>query len=197
MPKVIDHDQYRKELLAQCFDLFAEKGYASLTTRQIAQTLGISTGTLYHYFPSKEALFVQLIEEMSQQDILKATAEVEALETLEERILALGTFLAENEAYFLKQSLLYMNFYQQQGFGNAQVNQAVKRASQRYRAATAQFLGVDDPAIATHVLCLIDGLVSERMIDPESASFTEQTELLAKMLSAYLEKQQSQSEGSR
>lgn len=194
MPKVIDHDQYRKQLLDQCFDLFAEKGYTSLTTRQIAQALGISTGTLYHYFPSKEALFVQLIEEMSQQDILKASSEVAALETLEERVLALGQFLAENEAYFLKQSLLYMNFYQQQGFGNVQVNEAVKRASQRYQAATAQFLGVDDPAIATHVMCLIDGLISERMINPESASFTEQAELLAQMLSAYLEKQRSLSE---
>jgi AcrR family transcriptional regulator len=189
MPKVIDHDQYRKELLEQCFDLFAEKGYAALTTRQIAQSLGISTGTLYHYFPSKEALFVQLIEEMSRWDVLKASTEIGALETLEERILALGKFLAENEAYFLKQSLLYMNFYQQQGFGQSQVNEAVKRASQHYRAATAQLLGVDDPAIAMHVLCLIDGLISERMIDPESASFTEQAELLAQMLSAYLEKQ--------
>ena len=189
MPKVIDHNQYRKQLLDQCFDLFAEKGYTALTTRQIAQALGISTGTLYHYFPSKEALFVQLIEEMSQQDILKAMAEIEALETLEERILVLGTFLAENEAYFLKQNLLYMDFYQQRGFGNVQVNEAVKQASQRYRTAIAQFLGVDDPAIATHVLCLIEGLVSERMVDPEFASFSEQAELLANMLSAYLERQ--------
>ncbi|MGB6015410.1 MAG: helix-turn-helix domain-containing protein, partial [Nodosilinea sp.] len=48
MPKIVDHDQYRREILDQCFDLFAEKGYAALTMRQIAQELGVSTGTLYH-----------------------------------------------------------------------------------------------------------------------------------------------------
>jgi hypothetical protein len=36
MPKLVDHVSYRKQLLAQCFDLFAERGYSSLTTRQIA-----------------------------------------------------------------------------------------------------------------------------------------------------------------
>ena len=59
MPKIVDHEQYRKELLGKCFDLFAQKGYGSITMRQIAQGLGVSTGTLYHYFPSKQALFEQ------------------------------------------------------------------------------------------------------------------------------------------
>jgi AcrR family transcriptional regulator len=54
MPKIVDHDQYRKELLSKCFDLFAEKGYGSITMRQIAEGLNVSTGTLYHYFPANK-----------------------------------------------------------------------------------------------------------------------------------------------
>ncbi len=188
MPKIVDHEQYRKELLSQCFDLFAEKGYASITMRQIAQEVGVSTGTLYHYFPSKEELFEQLIEEISQQDILRAAAEIETLETLEERVLALGNFLAENEDYFLKQWFLYVNLYQQQGLEETQLNRAVKLADQRYREAIAQFLGIDDPAIAIHVLCLIDGLVLGRAFDPERICWRQQAQLLAQLLSAYLEK---------
>ena len=53
MPKIVDRDRYRKELLNKCFDIFAEKGYSSVTMREIGSEIGVSTGTLYHYFPSK------------------------------------------------------------------------------------------------------------------------------------------------
>ena len=69
MPKIVDHDQYRKELLSKCLTLFAERGYGSVTMRQIGQGLGVSTGTLYHYFPSKESILIQLVEELCEQDI--------------------------------------------------------------------------------------------------------------------------------
>ena len=113
MLKIVDHKQYRKELLLKCFNLFAEKGYGSITMRQIAQELGVSTGTLYHYFLSKEALFLQLVEEQTQQDIMNFLTEVSSAQTLPERIDALLNFVAKNKDYFFKQTLLCFDFYQQ------------------------------------------------------------------------------------
>lgn len=188
MPKVVDHDQYRKELLGQCFDLFADHGYATLTTRQIAKALGVSTGTLYYYFPSKEDLFMQLIEELTTQDLLRATAQIQGLSTLRDRILALGDFLAANEDYFIKQTLLMMDFYQQAGVGQSRVNEAVQRVSVRSRDEIMTALQLENPVIATHVLCLIDGLISERMVNREMVCYRQQAELLADLLTAYLEK---------
>lgn len=188
MPKVVDHDEYRKELLGQCFNLFAAHGYASLTTRQIAKALGVSTGTLYYYFPSKEDLFMQLIEELTTQDFLRATAQIQGLSTLRERILALGDFLEANEDYFIKQTLLMMDFYQQAGVGQSRVNEAVQRVAVRSRDEIMTALQLDNPLIATHILCLIDGLISERMVDPAMVSYRQQAELLADLLTAYLEK---------
>ena len=69
MPKIVDHDRYRKELLSGCFTLFAERGYGSITMRQIAKALGVSTGTLYHYFPSKESIFMQLVQDSFERNI--------------------------------------------------------------------------------------------------------------------------------
>ena len=188
MPKVVDRDEYRKELLRQCFDLFADHGYASLTTRQIAKALGVSTGTLYYYFPSKEDLFMQLIEELTTQDLLRASAELEGLSTLRERILALADFLETNEDYFIKQTLLMMDFYQQAGVGPSRVNEAVQRVSLRSRDEAMAALQIDNPLIATHVLCLFNGLISERMVNPEMVCYRQQAELLADLLTAYLEK---------
>ncbi|TVQ10109.1 MAG: TetR/AcrR family transcriptional regulator [Leptolyngbya sp. DLM2.Bin27] len=175
-------------MLHQCFDLFADHGYASLTTRQIAKDLGVSTGTLYYYFPSKEDLFMQLIEELTTQDLLRASAEIQGLSSLRERILALGDFLEANEDYLIKQTLLMMDFYQQAGVGSSRVNEAVQRVSGRSRDQIMAALQIDNPLIATHVLCLIDGLISERMVNPKMVCYRQQAELLADLITAYLER---------
>ncbi|NRA44612.1 MAG: TetR/AcrR family transcriptional regulator [Oligoflexales bacterium] len=46
MPKIVDHEQMRKELLTQSFHYFAYQGYKGVTMRSLAKALDISTGTL-------------------------------------------------------------------------------------------------------------------------------------------------------
>jgi AcrR family transcriptional regulator len=188
MPKIVDRDRYRKELLNKCFDLFAEKGYSSLTIRQVATEIGVSTGTLYHYFASKEELFSQLIEEITEHDILLATKEIngENLETIEQRVLALGRFIAKNERLFYKQNLLLMNFSQQIDSKQLSIVEAIKHSSERYQQEIMKFLRVDDPAIANHVSCFIDGLIYQRAFSPKTVEIDRQVKLLALMLDAYM-----------
>jgi AcrR family transcriptional regulator len=190
MPKIVDHAHYRKELLNKCFNLFAQKGYGSLTIRQVAQEIGVSTGTLYHYFSSKEELFVQLIEEITEQDILLAINEIdhESLETIEQKVFALGQFIAKNEKLFYRQNLLLINFFQQTELIQQPLVEAIKRSCQRYQNEIMTFLAIDDPAIANHVSCLIDGLIYQRAFTPEVVGIEKQMELLGSMLSAYFNK---------
>jgi AcrR family transcriptional regulator len=42
---------------------FSEVGFESATTRDIAATAGIAAGTLFNYFPSKEAIAMALVAE--------------------------------------------------------------------------------------------------------------------------------------
>ncbi len=51
-----------EELLTAAAQIFEAWGYASGTTNRIAQRAGVSIGTLYQYFPSKEAIAVALLE---------------------------------------------------------------------------------------------------------------------------------------
>ncbi|MCA9917825.1 MAG: TetR/AcrR family transcriptional regulator [Anaerolineales bacterium] len=46
----------RTQILNSAMQLFAEKGYAHTTTRNIATAAGLSVGLMYHYFDSKESL---------------------------------------------------------------------------------------------------------------------------------------------
>ncbi|MBD1906006.1 TetR/AcrR family transcriptional regulator [Funiculus sociatus GB2-A5] len=187
MPKIINRDQYRKELLSKCFDLFAHKGYAAITMRQIAEGLGVSTGTLYHYFPSKQVLFEQLVEEISQQDVTTAAAQLEGMQTLQERVEALGRFLVKNEEYFIKQAFIIVDYCQHQDREELRKAQFFQQIDERYQQAIANFLEISDPAIAWFILSLINGLILERLWGNEKISFTEQIALLGKMLMLYLE----------
>lgn len=110
MPKIVDHNEYRKNLLGRAFDLFAQKGFAAVTMREIAQGLGVSTGTLYHYFPSKEALFEQLMHEKADYYVLMLTRELEGTKTLTEQVDALGRFLQKNEDSLIKEIYISVDF---------------------------------------------------------------------------------------
>ena len=69
MPKIVDHDAYRNELLQKYFDDFAQRGYNDVTMREIAQSLGVSTGSLYHYFPTKNSILESMMQLASRRDI--------------------------------------------------------------------------------------------------------------------------------
>lgn len=187
MPKIVDHDQYRKELLSKCFDLFAEKGYGSVTMRQISQSLNVSTGTLYHYFPSKQALFEQLVEEISKQDVSLALAEMQGSKTLDEAMAALGRYLVKNEDYFIKWTYVWVNFCQNQDPDKIRNNSVFKLANKRYQQAVYEFLGIQDAVLASFVLSFVNGLILEKLWGNETIDFLEQCALLGKMLTLYLQ----------
>ncbi|MGE5769172.1 MAG: TetR/AcrR family transcriptional regulator [Betaproteobacteria bacterium] len=63
------------ELTEAALGLFVEKGFAATRLEDVATRAGVSKGTLYLYFDSKEALFKAVIEE----GIMPVVAEGEAI----------------------------------------------------------------------------------------------------------------------
>lgn len=63
------------ELLAAALELFVEKGFAATRLDDVAARAGVSKGTVYLYYPSKEELFTAVIRE----GILPALAEGQAI----------------------------------------------------------------------------------------------------------------------
>ena len=51
------------ELLGAALDLFVEKGFAATRVEEVAAHAGVSKGTLFLYFPSKEELFKAVVRE--------------------------------------------------------------------------------------------------------------------------------------
>lgn len=52
------------EIVEAALDLFVEKGFASTKMDEIAKRAGVTKGTVYLYFPSKEDLFRAVVQDM-------------------------------------------------------------------------------------------------------------------------------------
>lgn len=85
----------REAVLASAVACFAAHGLAGTGMRDIARAAGLTEGTLYHYFSSKDALIEEAFRWSAFQasDVARAMARVE--ESLRARLLAVGEeFLA-------------------------------------------------------------------------------------------------------
>jgi len=54
--------QRREEIIHAALALFVRKGFSAGSMNELARELGIAKGTLYVYFPSKEALWLAIVE---------------------------------------------------------------------------------------------------------------------------------------
>ncbi|MDO5693240.1 MAG: TetR/AcrR family transcriptional regulator [Pseudomonadota bacterium] len=64
------------ELIEAALALFVEKGYAATRVEEVAAHAGVSKGTLFLYFPSKEELFKAVVHENASRHLQDAFREV-------------------------------------------------------------------------------------------------------------------------
>ena len=62
MPEASGAGGRREELLRIAGSLFAQRGFRNTTVRDIADTAGILSGSLYHHFDSKESMVDELLD---------------------------------------------------------------------------------------------------------------------------------------
>lgn len=51
----------KEKILAECRQIVKEEGLSAITMRHVAEKLGVSLGSLYHYFASKDELILQSV----------------------------------------------------------------------------------------------------------------------------------------
>jgi AcrR family transcriptional regulator len=75
-------EKTQQELLAAAKAVLAEKGYHNAKVADIAAAADIGVGTFYLYYPTKDALFLELVEETARSlrdEIAQARAQVNGL----------------------------------------------------------------------------------------------------------------------
>lgn len=62
MPKIVDHNARRRELIEASWAVIATEGLEGVTMRKIAQAAKCTTGRITHYFKDREALILASLQ---------------------------------------------------------------------------------------------------------------------------------------
>jgi AcrR family transcriptional regulator len=134
------------ELLAAALDLFVDKGFAATRVEEVAQRAGVSKGTLFLYFSSKEELFKAVVRENISGRFAEWSDEIDRFEgsardMLRECLFQWWERIGSTQASGIPKLIMseaqnfpeLANFYQQEVMqpGNALIERILKRGVAR------------------------------------------------------------------
>jgi AcrR family transcriptional regulator len=168
----------RAQLLDGAAEVFAERGYRAATVDEIVAKAGLSKGTFYWHFESKEELFAALLEERVDRParaLMEVTrsAPVEGatapevshgLATLFRQQRGLVLLLHEYWSAAVRDERLRARYLERQ----SALRDALARALAARHARTGVPLVVPADDLATAFIAFAEGLSREALLDPES-----------------------------
>ncbi len=89
-------DRKRQEIAKAAIKIFSEKSYHEVKIRDIATSLGISTGTFYIYFEDKRALFVDVIDTVIRTILGDKAEAIRQEKDIIKRLLVRGKIFYDN-----------------------------------------------------------------------------------------------------
>ena len=183
MPKIVDREAYRKKILEKCLTLFSRKGFAKVTMREIAFELGVSTGTLYHYFPTKEKIQEALFAHIMETNAGEYLRRVENTESVAERLSIIADFWKEHGAYYQSVLLLAIDGFRNDSDGSTR--KVFWAFSQYYTQVMGTRLETSD-RFARDLFIHLLGIIVHSILTPEDLPFPEEIDHLEKTLAALL-----------
>ena len=179
MPRIVDRKKHKDELLLKCFNYFAEKGFAGVTMRQIGTELGISTGSLYHYFPSKQNILEEMFIRVSRFEIILASSLVSEDKQLEEKLDSLTEFFYQREEFLRSFFLLTIDYHRHCKHEDSK--KFMKEFADTVILAVSENVGID-LIHAKHLFTYFTGLFYQRLVFDESLDFDLLTSGFNKMI---------------
>jgi AcrR family transcriptional regulator len=136
-------EKRQEEILEAAGKLFAEHGYSQTDTQMLADQLHVGKGTLYRYFPSKEALFLAAADLAMRKVRKEVDASMVGIEDpLDQIAAAVRTFLtfcAEHPEFvelLMQERAQFKDRKKPTYFVHQEAN--IERWRNRYRALIAQ-----------------------------------------------------------
>lgn len=79
MPRKVDHDERRRELIEALWRIVERRGLAAVSYRDVAAEAGVSVRRVQYYFPTKAALLADALELMGERLVAHGLREIAAL----------------------------------------------------------------------------------------------------------------------
>lgn len=181
MPKVVDHDAYRRRLLFDSFEIAAKLGYGTLSMKQLARSLKISTGLIYHYFENKEEWFVSLVVLYSSQVMERLTQEVPADAPLPEKLMHLVRHIDRHKDLFANLIGVASDYVRMPSSENREGVIELAMVGDRLYEYFAALFETDEQrarALVAHII----GVVVANRLDPKGVDVLEQLPFIQAVL---------------
>jgi AcrR family transcriptional regulator len=189
------YERKRVEVLEAAWRCILRVGLENVTMREIAAELRATTGTVVHYFRSKDEILLSALDHLVSailQDVQARVAGLSGLERLEQMLYALLPVDEEGEAgwriwlAFLKPSL-----------GSTPLSAGHARRSADLRRSLVEELGalqrqgavradIDVAFEANALMALTDGIGLGRIVDPRRYAPQKQKMLVRRHIDAHL-----------
>jgi TetR/AcrR family transcriptional regulator, cholesterol catabolism regulator len=119
----------KREILEVSVEIFSERGYRATGLRDIAERVGLRQPSLYHYFPSKEVILIELYEQV-MEDSIRAVSSV-AQKGLEPDV-AFRQVLEERITYMCHNQRLVRIFFEEEAELPPQLTKKLRRRQREY-----------------------------------------------------------------
>lgn len=171
----------REQILEAAGRVFSQKGFHAANVSDIAAEAGVSQGTVYHYFDSKESIFMAFFEAWETGNLYSevgAAMDASASSSEQLRYLAgaVGERMAEAGDIFPAHLEFWSHIHR-----DPAIREGIRRIFAELRATLAQliqtgidqgeFVSIDPNAAASLLIAAYDGLILQRLADPSSVNW--------------------------
>ncbi|WP_157251565.1 TetR/AcrR family transcriptional regulator [Nonomuraea typhae] len=174
MPKVVDHDARREELIAATWRTIRRLGLAGTTTREIAKEAGYAHGLLAYYFPDKDAILDAALErayQAAREQLGARLAGRSGRDAVREVLLAalpIGEASVETQVLVMSWGTMVTSEAQRaRRYASHREWRDTVRVLVRIAAAVGEMTAEQDPGeIADALVALVDGLTLHGVMNP-------------------------------
>lgn len=176
MPKVVDHEERRRELAEAVWRIVQRDGIDHASVRAVAAESGWSSGSLRHYFPTQDSLlgfamelayrrFIARLEKLDtalgNRELLRAFAH-EMLALDDERRVEAAVLLS-----FLPRAMVEPSLHQLERYGTRELYGEIARIISAAQEAGEMREGIVPLKAARRFIALIDGLNIHHQLGPD------------------------------
>lgn len=173
-------EETHERILQAAAEGFAQNGYDSTSVAEICERAGVSKGAFYHHFPSKQDVFLELLNHwLAELDVQMAVVRDQALTVPEGLVLMadMAKLVFEVAEGYLP---IFLEFWAKAS-RDPEVWQATIAPYRRYRnffvhmietgISEGSLKPVDPDTAALVVVSLAIGLILQGLLDPEGADW--------------------------
>ncbi|MCE5256712.1 MAG: TetR/AcrR family transcriptional regulator [Spirochaetaceae bacterium] len=127
MPKIVDREQKKREIVSKALDVFSQSGFQEANLGQIASRCGCSRTSLYNYFKNKEEIYYFALDSvLSKIEADSKLIMASNYLSIDDKIKGVTKAVLQDIAQNYKSTGLMVDFWFQIKNGNLKVKEKVQ-----------------------------------------------------------------------